>query len=339
MPSGSILITSCRGAGSSKGRTSWTGKPELDDYISFAGFMIHYLHHLKSPDQHKGELTGNATSSPLTTIPSSVPAPIVHTSSKTSTLGPSPSLLLGGYSYGSIIAKHLPPTSDIIMSFQTAIEGSAEGEIKMRARSMARQMSEQWEEERRPAQRTRQKPRNRSDTLQAPPVTMGGEETPVEVRRSSREIRRSMDRPRSVDIPRKLLRRVSGQKHSLEKEGSHAECGEDCEISPPSTCYLLVSPLLPPVSTSLAISLGQTFWKASDHSTAENISRHPTLAVTGGEDMFTASKSLRKWSQKYGATGDFTFEEVKEAGHFWREPGVDEKLLAILRAWLQSLPG
>lgn len=301
--------------------------------------MVHYLHHLQLPDHHVEELAGDAMSSPLTTIPSSVPASIVHTSSKNSTQNALTSLLLGGYSYGSIIAKHLPPTPDIVMRFQTALEGSAEREIKLRAVSMAGQMSEQWDEERRAAQRGRQKPRNRSDTLQAPPVMMGGEETPVEVRRSSREIRRSMDRPRSVDIPRKLLRRVSGQKHSLEKKVRQATSEKDCEVPPPNTCYLLVSPLLPPVSTSLAVSLGQTFWKASDHSTAENISSHPTLAVTGAEDMFTASKSLRKWSQKYSATGNFTFDEVEKAGHFWREAGVEEKLIAILRTWLQSLPG
>src|SRR5436190_3450724 len=43
-----------RGAGESDGRTSWTARPELGDYISFYGFMVHYIHGLEP------ELTRNS---------------------------------------------------------------------------------------------------------------------------------------------------------------------------------------------------------------------------------------------------------------------------------------
>jgi len=39
-------LTRRRGAGHSAGRTSWTAKPERDDYASVVGFLVHYVHYL-----------------------------------------------------------------------------------------------------------------------------------------------------------------------------------------------------------------------------------------------------------------------------------------------------
>ncbi|RDH39565.1 Alpha/Beta hydrolase protein [Aspergillus welwitschiae] len=75
-----------RGAGGSEGRTSWTARPELADYVSFYGFMLLYLHFLgeRAVQQEGGGDRGKI------------------------------GVILGGYSYGSMIASHLPKLHDIV---------------------------------------------------------------------------------------------------------------------------------------------------------------------------------------------------------------------------------
>ncbi|KAF7162062.1 hypothetical protein CNMCM6106_009096 [Aspergillus hiratsukae] len=86
-----------RGAGESGGRTSWTAKPELADYVSFYGFMLHYLHSLKEGYERQGNGAQDSSSAlPAESIDDSKGASgDVH-------------LILGGYSYGSMVASHLP---------------------------------------------------------------------------------------------------------------------------------------------------------------------------------------------------------------------------------------
>ncbi|KAL1961067.1 hypothetical protein VTO42DRAFT_4955 [Malbranchea cinnamomea] len=87
-----------RGAGKSGGRTSWTGKPELADYVSFYGFMMHYLHQL--------EANG----------PSKLPDEC-HDGGHETEDGPRPKLLLSGYSYGSMLTSYLPSPETILDIF------------------------------------------------------------------------------------------------------------------------------------------------------------------------------------------------------------------------------
>ncbi|BCS12766.1 hypothetical protein RIB2604_02003250 [Aspergillus luchuensis] len=76
-----------RGAGGSEGRTSWTARPELADYVSFYGFMLLYLHFLKERAVRQEGRKGD---------------------------GGKIGVVLGGYSYGSMIASHLPKLHDIV---------------------------------------------------------------------------------------------------------------------------------------------------------------------------------------------------------------------------------
>ncbi|KAL4984034.1 Alpha/Beta hydrolase protein [Aspergillus falconensis] len=85
-----------RGAGGSNGRTSWTAKPELADYVSFYGFMMFYLRCLKL------QLGKNSEG--------------IH-------------LILGGYSYGSLIASHLPASEAVADLIIDAIQGTPAHEI------------------------------------------------------------------------------------------------------------------------------------------------------------------------------------------------------------------
>ncbi|PKY02056.1 hypothetical protein P168DRAFT_312280 [Aspergillus campestris IBT 28561] len=101
-----------RGAGSSEGRTSWTAKPELGDYVSFYGFMLLYLHILRI-----GRVPSGAS-------PSGDTAPDVR-------------IILGGYSYGSLIASHLPTTEAVMDLFRSNVLGTPADQIWQMAKRVS----------------------------------------------------------------------------------------------------------------------------------------------------------------------------------------------------------
>lgn len=152
-----------RGAGSSKGRTTWQAKSEQQDYISFIGFMVYYLHQL-SPPNVPLDIFKFTRSDPelrdLSPIPSQVLPPPrmrdLHSSDlsnenhnpnfpsiaidreATPERDSKPLLLLAGYSYGALITTLLPPIlTSLLAPFQTPPLGSPYAEIRLRSSSLA----------------------------------------------------------------------------------------------------------------------------------------------------------------------------------------------------------
>ncbi|KAF2501196.1 hypothetical protein BU16DRAFT_533901 [Lophium mytilinum] len=343
-----------RGAHHSKGRTSWTGKPELDDYISFAGFLIHYLD-LLQPQPSPPISTPTTPSTPRSRTSTSPTPP--HPTLK----APNPSLLLlAGYSYGSLITKHLPPTSHILSLFSLSTLGSAAAEILLRAHTLAAQRN------RESAAAARHHSKKHS-SHELHPLKMGGEETSPDLRRSSREVRRSAEHARSLELPHGIrslsLRRKRGASQP-EREGggggnglavieSRVAASPSASVSPDakidgeredprpavSTAYLLISPVPPPLSTFMIPGIGHKFWnKHKDHQ-GETIVERPTLALFGDSDGFVAVRKYRQWAAKLAAEPEsrFEYQEVLGAGHFWHEKGVEEKLREGVRRWVGSL--
>ncbi|KAH0362244.1 hypothetical protein KCU65_g8179, partial [Aureobasidium melanogenum] len=111
-----------RGAANSHGSTSWSGKAERDDYISVAGHLLFYM------DQIHTSRTNDTSSaqSPTSSGPS-IPEPVT--------------LILGGYSYGSLIVTHLPPTSEIPAMFRETQASTWTSDILKRAKELALQTS------------------------------------------------------------------------------------------------------------------------------------------------------------------------------------------------------
>ncbi len=91
-----------RGAGASKGRASWTGKPEPVDYLSFAGFFIHYMLECLEPRNIRTQSADN---------------------------GKLLQMIFGGYSYGSIIASQMPAADEILRDFSDRKDGSIKADI------------------------------------------------------------------------------------------------------------------------------------------------------------------------------------------------------------------
>ncbi|KAJ5778158.1 hypothetical protein N7520_001404 [Penicillium odoratum] len=236
-----------RGAGGSEGQTSWTAKPELGDYTSFYGFMLYYLHALK---------------------------PIQTEINR----GRDIDLILGGYSYGSMIASNAPTLDVMIDLFQL---GTGTGSIS-------------------PG-------------------------TPID------QICREARKIAAATIPDSVTRLE-------DDDGLRAST---------SISYLLVSPLLPPVSsfltafTTLSVQVGGRSAQASQARPArpaDQLSVHRTLALFGDDDTFTSVGKLRRWSAELGRMPHSQFRgcEIEGAGHFWREDGVEHEAREILRDWLRG---
>ncbi|KAH6664713.1 hypothetical protein B0J14DRAFT_244545 [Halenospora varia] len=156
-----------RGAGSSKGRTSWQSKAEQNDYISFIGFVVYYISLLSIPpiSPKPIEQPHFTRSEPefhdLTPVPSqALPPP--HTRNDSRYLSPTlslssgtarketqnaqnlePRLLLAGYSYGALVTSCLPAIlTSMLAPFQNPQPGSAHAEIRLRAECLARQQNQ-----------------------------------------------------------------------------------------------------------------------------------------------------------------------------------------------------
>ncbi|KAI9796765.1 MAG: hypothetical protein M1833_006005 [Piccolia ochrophora] len=216
-----------RGAGDSQGKTSWTGKPELADYESAVGFLLSYLDGVEVARAGPGSETGHVTTT----------------------------LVLGGYSYGSLIASHLPSTTKIWKSFADGGAHGIHAQIRDRASKMA-------------------------DTGHQQPMA-----------------------------------------------GDYGRMEEVAQIS---TLYLLVSPILPPVSSlaTMFAALGP-----------ESIVDCPTLAVYGSADAFTSKRKLCRWAEDRArrSGSGFVFREIESAGHFWIEEGVDVELKEAVGGWMRSM--
>ncbi|OQO08650.1 hypothetical protein B0A48_06520 [Cryoendolithus antarcticus] len=348
-----------RGASESKGRTSWTGRAERQDYASFAGFMIYLLQRLQSPAGARRPILQGPQGSDLSratidTIGSSTEHPIAR-----------PSLLLAGYSYGSLILSRLPSVATLISRFEEAQHGTTATEIVLCARKLAQDIGRSAH-----AQQTPASPRGRqlmppdhatsptSQRMRPSPVVMGGEETDPAERRRSRDSRRSLDViRRSVDLPQRVkahLRRKSG---GVTATGPNDEPPMPLPLSPLLTAqqnatnepevdvsYLLVSPVLPPLAHTLvapgSVSTLFSSPKSSlDRSSGFGALESPTLLIWGSADSFTSSRRLRSWADKLKTQStEVEWAQVERAGHFWRKEGVMTEMLEKVTAWVEQKP-
>ncbi|PKS08679.1 hypothetical protein jhhlp_004732 [Lomentospora prolificans] len=228
-----------RGAGDSGGRTSWTAKAERADYISVAAFMVYYTHHLD----------------PFKELSDAVPAP--------GQIEP-PVLIMGGYSYGSMITMQLPPLVEMLRPFVSPELGTAAAEIRVRAEHLADHQNmilasvrEAW---------------GRGSRLKSP-LRVGGTESgevrgSVEGRRSlmieaEEKIRKSIGevvaktkRVRKTDDGVSRGKRTEETEEVVEEvERGHACADEVVDLVVPRAAYVLVSPLQGIISHLASMSI------------------------------------------------------------------------------------
>ena len=258
-------------------------------------------------------------------------------------------LVVGGYSYGSLLTMNLPSIENILRHFDNVTHGTAEAECRLRALTL----STRWISEVR-------QDRDRGSNLKVPDaierhtqtVTMGGEE-------SEPGTRKSRDSRRSIDVVRRSMERSRtklGLRRSIQSLGPPSSSLEEnlanVGISHPKIYYLLISPLLSPISTfATMFTKLSVSHRAQDqsskhdrtshrlHSEDHKLQKHPTLAIYGDKDFFTSQKKLRKWAEhlKEASESQFRFSEIPGAGHFWHEEGVEGQLRGVIRNWMANV--
>ena len=106
---------------------------------------------------------------------------------------------------------------------------------------------------------------------------------------------------------------------------------------PVKSFYLLVSPLVPPITWALALSLGNPF-SGTSTSVKSHLWQQCTFAIFGSRDVFASREKLVRWAEDLSSRPEsrFTFEEIQGAGHFWHEAGVLSRLKATVKAWIET---
>ncbi len=347
----------------------------MDDYISFVGFFVHYLHasgaartraatYDDEPDNDERDRPDQ--SGFLSPLQAATGQPAAAGARQTTGRQDAPAitLVLGGYSYGSLITTLLPPMHDILRRFSDPPAGSVELEIIAYAR--VRGSADDGGS----GHRHSLSGLGYNDGHRRPRLSIDDDGEEVAGRLSTGSFRRSVDRVRTLVDPRRRSAEVHKDDKKDDHEGAAAPTSETAASASASTDpivqihYLLVSPLLPPVSSlatlfrridysldppspSLAAHAGindhSSPTSSSSSSSSSNASvnhklvANPTLAIYGGRDGFTARRKLHKWAQLLANCqpgSRFAFCEVPDAGHFWHEDGVEQRLREAVREWL-----
>lgn len=263
-------------------------------------------------------------------------------------------IILGGYSYGSLLASHLPTIDVILERYGKIAKGSAEAEIRLRAQTLSTQWNKEAHnhcvaERGRASLKSLKPPGSSSRSLG---IVFGGEESEPGSRRSSRDSKRSLEFiRRSVDRSKRKLDSRTFDNGINDEGEEHLELSKTPEIQ---ASYLLISPLLPPVSlfATMFSRFSNTSAEKDDAlsshgkrqalaSLNEPLVNHPTLAIYGDKDFFTSPKKLRRWAEGLVEKPNslFRFKEIRGAGHFWQEEGVDIQMRACIKEWLQDVIG
>ena len=247
-------------------------------------------------------------------------------------------LILGGYSYGALIAMQLPTLDVILNRFQRVAKGTAEAEVRLRAVGLAAQWSKDayLHHERRQVRMVGSHEKVRS-SARSMALAMGGDESEPGSRRHSHDSRRSLDAVRrSVERGR---RKLGLKRHydDLSEEALIEESLASTSVPAPQTYYLLISPPLILVTT--LVTTFSSMIRMNTPYSEEKICCSPTLTIYGDRDFFTSQKRYRKWAEVLTAKpgSRFQFHEVAGAGHFYRDKGVETEMRSYIREWIQTV--
>lgn len=113
------------------------------------------------------------------------------------------------------------------------------------------------------------------------------------------------------------------------KEGFHRR------MKTPRYRFLLVSPLLPPITWLLSCTSISNLWtKQQDN--YHQLTQNPTLALFGDQDVFTSGRKLKCWGEtlRKVPSSRFEFRSIPGVGHFWQESGATQALRESIHQWI-----
>ncbi|KAI1331408.1 hypothetical protein F5Y16DRAFT_359867 [Xylariaceae sp. FL0255] len=327
-----------RGATSSGGRTSWTSKPEQADYISVAGFLAHYVHHLD-------HYSPSTEPDPSRTAEEQLKAPI---------------FLSAGYSYGAMIVARLPSLETVLSHFESPVVGSYEADIRLRAQHLA----ERWNAL---AAEPPGSPRSSMGIRMGDGVRDRDSERIDLEERIKQGVRHLLSRSQVVSRKHQRIQsgEAGGNDPNTETEAKADQCLSRAEYLPRfRPAYLVVSPPVGVVTNLATMSFSMpslspsSYWSRrcgatdaaartssqsqSDKDEAdEKLAVNPSLVIYGDQDGFLSLRKMREWTRGLlssatsnsittatttTSTGGFRYIEVSGAGHFWVEDRVMYRL-------------
>ncbi|OJD19901.1 hypothetical protein AJ78_00095 [Emergomyces pasteurianus Ep9510] len=324
-----------RGASESAGRTSWSARPELGDYVSVYGFLIHYLLGI-DPDSMRDILSesGNHQPSPIPDTPDSA------------TESERLEIILAGYSYGSMIASYLPSIEAVLRLFASPTAGSTTWEILQQAEDLSALWNVGAKSELSPQTSTFQSSGD-AHRKSSQFVSMGSSAGSSGKKSSmdhSASIKQSIERSRRR-LKARFLRGRELESRALSVTSGVNEIARN--MLTPTISFLLISPVISPITNFMTLSLfGSRInldvtlagMPVSSTRPEEQLTTHRTLVVYGNHDMFASVKRLRKWAIALTNKPDLMFEfvEIDRAGHFWLEEGTEAQMRAAVKRWACS---
>jgi alpha/beta superfamily hydrolase len=280
-----FIVATFNFRGAATGRTSWSARPEAGDYTSVVGFTVYYVHHLFQ-DEHVQGLRRT--------------------------------LLMGGYSYGAMVTRQLPPLEELLSSFAAPVIDSPAGRIRSQAEALAAQQRDVLHASARKSLRV-------------------GEGSPKRKSYDSSRSRSSLD-----DAEGKIRHLVNKTVHRRENSRGQAGLASDAAnvtlapisgLTLPQPAYLLISPL-----QGFVLNLATMRRFTGDEPAEQKLRNNPTLAVFGNGDIFVAASKLRAWVARM-ENGESLFQgrEVEDAGHFWAETGALATMMGHVANFVRRL--
>ena len=298
-----------RGAGNTEARTSWTAKPETEDYVSVAGCIVHFLHYLRPQQSGQGPR---------------VPTPPIK-------------LLLSGYSYGSLVTRLLPHPDSLLNKYASPEFASVAAEIRLQARHLAHSISKQFHPTLMEIDKAKQGPSLKTSHPGDPIAKDAGRSEPGNQPSSNSDSRPSINAAKV----RKNSEHREQRLHWNETESRippSEEVQDMVDLPKFDVSYLLISPILGAVAGLATMFSNPSPGKEGDH----KLAMHPSLVVYGDRDAFTSQRKLRQWCEQMqqraaeARVSEFAFCEVEGAGHFWREDGALSTLRQTVKRWVQD---
>lgn len=329
-----LTDTEARGAGDSQGRASWTGKGEMDDYISVFGFLVHYLDQLSVPENP--EALSPVISA--TALHFNEHEPFAPQTRRRHSIH----ILLAGYSFGGLIMARLPHAGKMIGRFADASNDSFEAKIREHAQQLA-----EGDQKLIDAKTSANGYKVHSGTLQSPRrhqegdarIAVGSADTNPSGRPNSGESLRSEEIVRSIisHVPH-VRRHSSGRPGSKPEVRRPATSSSNNQSGPEvRAAYLMISPVLFPLTTYL-VPPGFLFGKSHYQDEALGLLSLtcPIRVVYGDSDSFTSAKRLDQWVERLKHNNHkITSQRVAGAGHFWSGKSNDA-LQTGIQAWVRD---
>ncbi|RDA86517.1 hypothetical protein CP532_2010 [Ophiocordyceps camponoti-leonardi (nom. inval.)] len=296
-----------RGAAHSAGKTSWTAKPEREDYASFVAFLAHYATRIQDP--------------PRDAI-----------------------LLMSGYSYGAMVTTQLAPLESLLEPLVAPSPGSNAAEIRLRAEQLALQAGMTKSTSPVGVKRFGGGDQRRRKSCDG--ASFFSEHHHSRLPRSVCDLFAARTRPRHhQQHERGRRRRMTRFSVNDDDDDDNEEKTRAKSAPAPMTpafpsrrlraAYLLVSPLQGLASRLATLSSSSS----SSTMTANNLTTNPSLAIYAGRDALVPAAKVRSWAARLAAAPGSRFRalEVARAGHFWTEAGALAEVEAAVACFASGL--